>query len=146
MYEPWRPKSFFNLESSFQYLCNGSTATINILILSVQDRLYTLEVYRRQILTYKDWRQIPTYKECPRTEKVECDVEHKCYTGLTKVGSGDESVKLCECHVKSDMPAITRCWTNVGLMVGQWWAIIRTALGQTVVLLGSLCDKYKLDW
>ena len=62
----WRLKGFFNLKSSqmsysslfdsFEYLCYGSTAVKNILILLVRDRLYKFEsgVYRRQILTFKD--------------------------------------------------------------------------------------------
>ena len=51
------------LSSLFEDLCYALTAIINILILSLRDRLSTLEsgVYRRQILTYKDG---------PRAERV----------------------------------------------------------------------------
>ena len=51
------------VSASFEYLCYGSTAIKNILILSVRNRLYTSEshVYKRQILTYKDG---------PRAERV----------------------------------------------------------------------------
>ena len=49
------------LAASFEYLCYGSTAIIDIVILS--DPLYTSEsdVYRRYILTYKNG---------PRTERI----------------------------------------------------------------------------
>ena len=48
--------SYSVLSDSFEYLCYGSTAIINIVSLSVHDRLYTSEsdVYRCQVLTYKD--------------------------------------------------------------------------------------------
>ena len=47
--------SLFALSDSFEYLCYGSTATINIFTLTVRDRLQASEsdVYRRQILTTK---------------------------------------------------------------------------------------------
>ena len=47
------------LFDSFEYLCYGSTAIINISILLVRNQLYTSEsdVYRRPILTYKDDRR-----------------------------------------------------------------------------------------
>ena len=43
------------LSDSFEYLCYGSTAIINIVTLSVRDRLYTSEsdVYRWQALMTK---------------------------------------------------------------------------------------------
>ena len=62
---PWcwanaEPTFFFYLQSSevsasFEYLCYGSTAIINILLLQHGDRLYTSDsgVFRRQILTSK---------------------------------------------------------------------------------------------
>ena len=55
--------AYLALSDSFEYLCGGSTAIINICILSVRGQLYTSEsdVCRRQILTYKDG---------PRTERV----------------------------------------------------------------------------
>ena len=49
--------SLLALSDSFENLCYRSTVIINILILLARgDRLYTSEsdVYRRQILTYKD--------------------------------------------------------------------------------------------
>ena len=51
------------LSESFKYICYGSAAIRNMLIFSARDRLYTSgsDVYRRQILTYKDG---------PRTERV----------------------------------------------------------------------------
>ena len=51
------------LSDLFEYLCYRSKTTMRILILPVRDRLYTSEseVYRRQILTYKDG---------PRAERV----------------------------------------------------------------------------
>ena len=70
LYTPWRPNSFFTLKSSqmssFEYLCYVFTTTINIVILSMRDRLHTSEsvVYSRQILTYKAG---------PRTERVRAD-------------------------------------------------------------------------
>ena len=68
-YKPWKPKGVFQFEiiivSSFwfEYICYRSTVIGNILIFLVRGRLYTSEsdVYRRQILTYKDG---------PRTERV----------------------------------------------------------------------------
>ena len=49
-----------------RYLCYGSTAILGILFFSVRDRLFTSEsdVCRRQILTYKD---------SPRDERVNAD-------------------------------------------------------------------------
>ena len=72
LYKPWRPTIFFNLKSSkmsslalsdsFEYLCYGSTAIINLLILSVLGpHLSESDVCRRQILTYN---------YIPRTERV----------------------------------------------------------------------------
>ena len=51
------------LTGLFEYSCYVSTTIIHILILSVRGRLYTSEpdVYRRQIMTYKDG---------PRAERV----------------------------------------------------------------------------
>ena len=44
-----------SLSTSFAYLCYEYTAIINSLILSVRGpSLYASNVYRRQILTYKD--------------------------------------------------------------------------------------------
>ena len=45
--------SWLALYDSFEYLCYGSTAIGNILILSVRGSS-SYVVYRRQILTYKD--------------------------------------------------------------------------------------------
>ena len=44
------------LSAYFEYLCYRSTVNRNILFFQCEDRLYTSEsdVYRRQILTYKD--------------------------------------------------------------------------------------------
>ena len=80
MYKPWRLHVgfFFDLKSS-QMSLSGSfenlfapTARINIFFFQCGDRLYTSEsaVYRRQILTYKD---------DPRTERVkeEMQKDHK---------------------------------------------------------------------
>ena len=55
--------SYLALFAAFEYLSYGSTAFVDILILSVRDRIYTPEsdVYKHQILTYKD---------APRTERV----------------------------------------------------------------------------
>ena len=57
----WRSKGFFLSKSSaffgtFEYLCYGSTAVEKIVILTVRDCRYKTEsdVYRRQILMYKD--------------------------------------------------------------------------------------------
>ena len=45
LYKPWKPKRFFRFEiiinvlalcASFEYLCHGSTAIINILLLSAR--------------------------------------------------------------------------------------------------------------
>ena len=57
------------LFDSFEYICHLSTTIMNIYFFQCGDRLYTSEsdVYRRQILTYKDG---------PRTEGV------NCYAGL----------------------------------------------------------------
>ena len=48
--------SYLALSGLFEYSCYVSTAIIHILILSARGRLYTSEhdVYRRQIMTYKD--------------------------------------------------------------------------------------------
>ena len=48
--------SWLALSDSFKYLCYESTAIRNILLSQCRGRLYTSEsdVYRRQILTYKD--------------------------------------------------------------------------------------------
>ena len=44
------------VSASFEYLCYGSTAIINIILFQCGDRLWTSEsdVYRRQNLTSKD--------------------------------------------------------------------------------------------
>ena len=48
--------SWLALSASLKYLCYGSTAIRKILLFQREDRLYTSQsdVYRRQILTYKD--------------------------------------------------------------------------------------------
>ena len=47
---------YLALSGSFEYLCYGSMAIINILLFQWEDRLYMSEsdVYRRQLMTYKD--------------------------------------------------------------------------------------------
>ena len=42
-----------NLSDSFKYLCYGSTATINIVILTVPGSTLDVRIYRRRILTTK---------------------------------------------------------------------------------------------
>ena len=68
LYKAWKRKGFFQIEIirnvllalsvSFEYICYGSTAIINILLFQCGDHFYrpTSEsgVYRRLILTYKD--------------------------------------------------------------------------------------------
>ena len=66
LFKPWRLTGFFQFDiimnvlvsspGLFEYLCYGSTTIINSLILLVLGPFYTSEsdVYRRQILTYKN--------------------------------------------------------------------------------------------
>ena len=48
--------SYLALSASFEYLSYGSTAFVNILFFQRGDRIYMPEsdVYKHQILTYKD--------------------------------------------------------------------------------------------
>ena len=49
------------LSASFEYLCYGYTAIINILIRSVREQSLDVRIWRL-------WRQILTSKDGPRTE------------------------------------------------------------------------------
>ena len=58
VYKPWRPKSFFNsklcqtsylaLSASFEYICYGCTAIINIFTLTVRESILHVRIWRPQ--------------------------------------------------------------------------------------------------
>ena len=98
LYKPWKPKGSFQLEiiinvlalsASSTYLCYGSTAIINVLILQRWDQLNNLKSIPALIFLQRGDRLLTVtsvFKVDPRTERVQIslmsvDPQHRYSNG-----------------------------------------------------------------
>ena len=72
LYKAWRPNSLFNsksswmselaLSDSFEYLCYGSMAIINIFTLTARGSTLDVRIWRLQTSDSDDWSRSPRFK------------------------------------------------------------------------------------